>query len=168
MQRILLKPIVNSLIQKGSWLAHLYGLPKTHKKKLAVCPILLATGTYNYKLAKWLDNKLKPLSVNNHTVSVIFLERPRTTGRPPKHYHPLLKKEKELFSIMQRIIPLIQKGLNPQQENSGLSDAVGDRNLQLEASKWLDNNLKPLSVNEQTVSVTFLFADDLHQMKIGH
>ena len=56
---------------------------------------------------------------------------------------------------------------NPQQENSGLSDAVGDRNLQLEASKWLDNNLKPLSVNEQTVSVT-LFADDLHQMKIGH
>lgn len=72
MQRILLKPIVKSLIQKGSWLAHLYGLPKTHKKKLAVCPILLVTGTYNYKLAKWLDNKLKPLSVNNHTVSVIL------------------------------------------------------------------------------------------------
>lgn len=72
MQRILLKPIVNSLIQKGSWLANFYGLPKTHKKKLAVCPILLVTGTYNYKLAKWLDNKLKPLSVNNHTVSVIL------------------------------------------------------------------------------------------------
>ena len=57
---------------------------------------------------------------------------------------------------------------NPQQENSGLSDAVGDGNLQLQASKWLDNKSKPLSVNEQTVSVTFLFADDLHQMKIGH
>ena len=72
MQRILLKPIVNSLIQRGSWLAHLYGLSKTHKKKLAVCPILLATGTYNYKLAKWLDSKLKPLSITNHTVSVIL------------------------------------------------------------------------------------------------
>ena len=35
-------------------------------------PILSATGTYNYKLAKWLDEKLKPLSVNDHTVSDIF------------------------------------------------------------------------------------------------
>ena len=37
-------------------------------------PILSAAGTYNkYKLAKWLDEKLKPLSVNDHTVSDIFL-----------------------------------------------------------------------------------------------
>ena len=35
-------------------------------------PILSATGTYNYKLAKWLDQKLKPLSVNDHTVNDIF------------------------------------------------------------------------------------------------
>ena len=35
-------------------------------------PILSATGTYNYKLAKWLNEKLKPLSVNDHTVSDIF------------------------------------------------------------------------------------------------
>ena len=71
-QRILPKPIADSLIQKGSRLAHLYGLPKAHKKKLAVRPILSATGTYNYKLAAWLDKKLKPLSVNDHTVSDIF------------------------------------------------------------------------------------------------
>ena len=50
-KRILPKPVADSLIQKGSRLAHLYGLPKTHKKKLAVRPILSATGTYNYKLA---------------------------------------------------------------------------------------------------------------------
>ena len=31
-----------------------------------------ATGTYNYKLAKWLDKNLKPLFVNDHTVSDIF------------------------------------------------------------------------------------------------
>ena len=35
-------------------------------------PILSATGTYNYTLAKWLDEKLKPLSVNNHTISDVF------------------------------------------------------------------------------------------------
>ena len=71
-QRILPKTVADSVIQKGSRLAHLYGLPKTHKKKLAMRPILSAKGTYNYKPAKWLDEKLKPLSVNDHTVSDIF------------------------------------------------------------------------------------------------
>ena len=71
-QRILPKAIADSVIQKGSGLAHLYGPPKTHKKKLAMRPLLSATGTYNYKLAKWLDEKLKPLSINDHTVSDIF------------------------------------------------------------------------------------------------
>jgi len=71
-QRILPKVSADSVIQKGSRLAHLYGLPKTHKKKLAMRPILSAAGTYNYKLAKWLDEKLKPLSINDHTVSDIF------------------------------------------------------------------------------------------------
>ena len=59
-------------MQKGSWIAHLNGLPKTHKEKLAMCPILSATGTYNYKLAKWLDEKVKPLSSNDHTVGDMF------------------------------------------------------------------------------------------------
>ena len=71
-RRILPKSIADSLIQKGSRLAHLYGLPKTHKEKLAMRPILSATGTYNYKLAKWLDEKLKPLSTNEHTIGDIF------------------------------------------------------------------------------------------------
>ena len=35
-------------------------------------PILSATETYNYALAKWLDEKLKPLSVNNYTISDVF------------------------------------------------------------------------------------------------
>ena len=37
-----------------------------------MCPILSATGTYNYKIAKWLDEKLKPLSTNEHTIDDIF------------------------------------------------------------------------------------------------
>ena len=35
-------------------------------------PILSATGTYNYALAKWLDEKLKPLSTNEYTISDVF------------------------------------------------------------------------------------------------
>ena len=71
-RRILPKDIAESVSPSGSRLAHLYGLPKTHKEKLAVRPILSATSTYNYALAKWLDNKLKPLSLNRYTVTDIF------------------------------------------------------------------------------------------------
>ena len=71
-RRILPKHIADTVCQKGSRLAHLYGLPKTHKERLAMRPILSATGTYNYALAKWLDEKLQPLSVNNHTFSDVF------------------------------------------------------------------------------------------------
>ena len=71
-RRILPKHIADTVCLKGSRLAHLYGLPKTHKERLAMRPILSATGTYNYTLTKWLDEKLKPLSVNNHTISDVF------------------------------------------------------------------------------------------------
>ena len=64
--------MADSVCKKGSRLAHLYGLPKTHKTTLAMRPILSATGTYNYALAKWLDEKLKPLSTNEYTISDVF------------------------------------------------------------------------------------------------
>ena len=72
LRRILPKPIADSLRPKGSRLAHLYGLPKTHKEGLAMRPILSATQTYNYALAKWLEDKLKPLSYNQYTVPDTF------------------------------------------------------------------------------------------------
>ena len=71
-RRILPKHIADTVCQKGSRLAHLYGLPKTHKERLSMRPILSATGTYNYALSKWLDEKLKPLSINDHTISDVF------------------------------------------------------------------------------------------------
>lgn len=37
--------------------------------KSSMRPILSATGTYNYNLAKWLEEKLKPLSVNDFTIT---------------------------------------------------------------------------------------------------
>ena len=69
LREILPKNISDSLCAKGSRLAHLYGLPKTHKANLSMRPILSATGTYNYNLAKWLEEKLKPLSVNEYTIT---------------------------------------------------------------------------------------------------
>ena len=70
--KVLPKPIAHSIRLKGSRLAHLYGLPKTHKEKVAMRLILSATHTYNYALAKWLDEKLKPLSCNQYTVKDTF------------------------------------------------------------------------------------------------
>ena len=40
---------------------------KTHNPTLSMRSILSASGTYNYKLAKWLEENLKPLSVNQYT-----------------------------------------------------------------------------------------------------
>ena len=37
-------------------------LPKTHKPELAMFPILSATSAYNFMLATWSDEKLKPTS----------------------------------------------------------------------------------------------------------
>ena len=36
---------------------------------LSMRPILSVTGTYNFNLAKWLEEKLKPLSVNDFTIT---------------------------------------------------------------------------------------------------
>ena len=71
-RRIIPKEIADFVCQKGSRLVHLYGLSTTHKERLAMRLILSATGTYNYALAKWLDEKLKPLSLNEYTVTDVF------------------------------------------------------------------------------------------------
>ena len=69
-RRILPKPIADTVRPTGSKLAHLYGLPKTHKDRLAMRPILSATQTCNYALAKWLDAKLKPQTLKEYLALV--------------------------------------------------------------------------------------------------
>ena len=45
-------------------------------------------------------------SINNTCkFKLVDPERPTSRGRPPKHYHPLLQKEKELELILRRILP---------------------------------------------------------------
>ena len=45
----------------------LYGLPKVHKENLPIRPIISAIGTYNYNLAKWLDEIINRLWMNRNT-----------------------------------------------------------------------------------------------------
>ena len=49
---------------------------------------------------------LAEASINDATeFRLVDPERPTSRGRPPKHYHPLLWKEKELESLVRRILP---------------------------------------------------------------
>ena len=73
LHEILPESTANTFSPKSSRLAHPYGLPKTHKATLSMRSILSATGTYNYKLAKWLEEKLKPLSINEYTINDAFI-----------------------------------------------------------------------------------------------
>ena len=68
----LLKVTADKLYPQGSRLAHLYGLPKTHKAVLRMHPILSSTATYNFTLAEWLNEKLGPLSINDYMIQDIF------------------------------------------------------------------------------------------------
>ena len=56
--------IADIVYPTGSRLPHLYGLRKTHRQKLSIRPILLASGTNKFALAKWLDDAPRPLSLN--------------------------------------------------------------------------------------------------------
>ena len=69
---ILPKSLADTLCPKGSRLANLYGLPKTHMPELALRSILSTTGTNKYPHAKWLEDKFKPLATNAYTISYIF------------------------------------------------------------------------------------------------
>ena len=70
--RLKTKTTADNIFSKGSRLLHLHGLLKIHKKDLAMCPMLSATDTYKYNLAKWLDEKLNPLSTNEYTINDVF------------------------------------------------------------------------------------------------
>ena len=82
-------------------LAHLYCLAKTHEKTLAMTPKLSASGMYNYKLAKWLDEKLKPLFVNDYTINDIFLFANQLHEMEINEHDPLVSYD--VFSLLTNI-----------------------------------------------------------------
>ena len=51
----------------------MYRLPKVHKENTPIRPIISAVKAYNYKLAKWLDELLKPLTESSkYTIKDTF------------------------------------------------------------------------------------------------
>ena len=66
------KDVSKSIRPRGSRLAHMYGLPKMHKPGVPLRPVLSATGTYNFELAKWLNSVLQPLVNSQHSVDSAF------------------------------------------------------------------------------------------------
>ena len=74
---------------------------------------------------------------------------PKLRGRPPKHYHPLLQKEKDVHSILHRILPEdIATSLSPR--SSRLAHLYGlpkthKANLSMRpisSAKWLNGLTK--------------------------
>ena len=51
-------------------------------------------------------NLLSQASINDTSkFTPVSLQRPTKRGRPVKHYHPLLQKEKHLESVVRKILP---------------------------------------------------------------
>jgi hypothetical protein len=57
---------------RGSQLARIYGLPKIHKNGTSLRPIVSASSTFNYNLAKLLANKLDYLRKNDTVIKDTF------------------------------------------------------------------------------------------------
>jgi len=50
--------------------------------------------------------QLSEASINDTSkFCLVDKERPKTRGRPPKYYHPLFQKEKELETLTRKILP---------------------------------------------------------------
>ncbi|BHF70512.1 hypothetical protein SprV_0301356300 [Sparganum proliferum] len=59
--------IAKSLKQTEPTIAKIYGLPKVHKTEVPLRPIVSLIGAPNYKISKWLFQKLHPLTKNCET-----------------------------------------------------------------------------------------------------
>ena len=85
--RFFQKPRPNNFALKVPALRTCMASPKTLKERLCMRPILSASGTYNYPLAKWLDEKLKPLSTNKYCINDIFgfIDEIKNSSIQPNH-----------------------------------------------------------------------------------
>ena len=52
--------------------AKMYGLPKIHKTGIPLRPVMSAIGSYNYKLAKMLANKIQRIRHSQYIVKDTF------------------------------------------------------------------------------------------------
>ena len=64
--------VLNQIRPCGSNPSRIYGLPKLHKDNVPLRPIVSGIGSYTHKLAKYLSNILKPLTINKYSVKDSF------------------------------------------------------------------------------------------------
>ena len=83
---------------------------------------------------------------------------------------PYYKKEDPRFNV-RRILPetivVIWVSKNPQRTISYEAYIISDRHVQFSLAKWVDEKLKPLSLNQCTVADTFDFTNEIHELKIN-
>ena len=76
--------VYRQIYPSGSKAGVLYGLPKIHKAGTPVRPIISAIGTFNYHLAKYLDQIFKPLVPDSYMLKDTFDFVNRTGSLDPE------------------------------------------------------------------------------------
>lgn len=71
-QKIIDDVTFHKILPSGSCPGILYGLPKVHKTGCPFRPIVSSVNTYNYNLASYLVDILRPISINQYTVKDSF------------------------------------------------------------------------------------------------
>ena len=79
-RRILPKTIADSVSPSGSRLAHLYGLPKTHKEQLVMRPILPATDTSIFSLLNGWTRNWSPCRLISIQLLILLISQTRFTS----------------------------------------------------------------------------------------
>ena len=64
--KVISQEVYDKIRPTGSRPGIIYGLPKVHKDGYPLRPIISSSGTYNYNLAKFLDDLIKPLIGNTN------------------------------------------------------------------------------------------------------
>ena len=86
---------------------------------------------------------LAEASIHNVTkFRIVERDRPKCRGRPPKHYLPLLQKEKELESLVRRVLP------------TAVAESVPSVRFQAGPPSWFAQNAQE-RVSYATYSVSY-------------
>ena len=109
------------LLPRGSQPGRLYGMAKHHKKGCPLRPVLSATNTAEYGLAKWLEGEIKPFLNDKWSVdsSETFVEELNKI-KPSKDSICVSFDVKSLFTMvpLQEVIEDVTKVLFDEESNS--------------------------------------------------
>ena len=101
--------------------------------------------------------------------TLIDPNRPKTRGRPPKHFHPLLQKEKELKAVLHQVLPeKLAESLSP--KGSRLAHLYGlpktHKPILSVCAQFYRLKLKPVSVNQYTIDDALDFSKQIRRHSV--